>query len=81
MTNYLFSDAGILNSNKLYEDFTIGSLRADAGIGTTFTLFKNIDNINPLIIRVDLPWLMNRPPFGKKYLDFKRVVIGINRTF
>ena len=81
MTNYIFTDAGILNSNKLNEDFTMGSFRADAGLGTTFTLFKNIDNIDPLTLRLDLPWLMNKPPYGENYLDFNRFVIGINRTF
>ena len=44
-------------------------------------IFKNINNIKPLTLRVDLPWFMNRPPFGENYLDFNRFVIGINRTF
>ena len=81
MTNYIFADAGILNSNELNETLAIGDLRADAGLGTTFTLFNNIDNINPLTLRIDLPWFMNRPPFGENFIDFNRFVIGINRTF
>ena len=81
MTNYIFADAGILNSNMLNETLAFGNLRADVGFGTTFTLFNNIDNINPLTLRIDLPWFMNRPPFGENYLDFNRFVIGINRTF
>jgi hypothetical protein len=81
MTNYIFADAGILNSNKLDDNLAFGNFRTDAGLGTTFTLFKNIDNINPLTLRVDLPWFMNRPPFGENFLDFNRFVIGINRTF
>ena len=81
MTNYIFADAGILNSNKLDDNLAFGNFRTDAGLGTTFTLFKNIDNINPLTLRIDLPWFMNRPPFGENFLDFNRFVIGINRTF
>jgi aminopeptidase N len=81
MTNYIFADAGILNSNKLDDNLVLGNFRADAGLGSTFTLFKNINNINPLTLRIDLPWFMNRPPFGENFLDFNRFVIGINRTF
>ena len=70
-----------MNSNKLDDNLAFGNFRTDAGLGTTFTLFKNIDNINPLTLRIDLPWFMNRPPFGENFLDFNRFVIGINRTF
>ena len=81
MCNYVFADAGVLNSNTLDKSLVLGSFRADAGLGSCFTLFKTINNINPLTLRIDLPWLMNRPPYGENFLDFKRFVIGINRTF
>ena len=81
MKNYIFADAGILNTNNLHETLAFGNFRADGGLGTTFTLFKNINNIDPLTLRIDLPWFMNRPPYGEDYFDFNRFVIGINRTF
>ncbi len=81
MTNYIFGDAGVLNTNTLDEQLVLGNFRADAGLGSTFTLFKNINNIKPLILRIDLPWLMNRPPYGENFLDFNRFVIGLNRSF
>ena len=79
--SYVFADAGILNSNNLEEALVLSDFRADAGIGMSFTLFKNINSVNPLTVRVDLPWFMNRPPFGDKFMDFNRFVIGINRAF
>jgi len=81
LKTYLFTDAGIINTNTLNQALTFGNLRADAGIGATITLFKRIDNISPLTLRVDLPWFMNRPPFGEDYFSTKRFVFGLNRTF
>lgn len=78
---YLFTDAGIINKNKIDQDLSLGNLRVDAGIGTTITLFENIDNIQPLVLRLDLPWFMNRPPYGEDYIAMNRFVFGINRTF
>ena len=79
--NYVFADAGLLNSNNLGEDLELSDIRTDAGVGMSFTVFKNIDNIEPLTVRVDLPWIMNKPPFGENFIDFNRFVIGINRAF
>jgi aminopeptidase N len=81
LKTYLFTDAGIINTNTLNQALSFGNLRADAGIGATITLFKRIDNISPLTLRIDLPWFMNRPPFGEDYFSTKRFVFGLNRTF
>jgi len=81
LQSYLFADAGVINTNAIYQDLRLGSFRVDAGLGTSLTLFKRIDNINPLTLRIDLPWFMNHPPYGEGYFSTKRFVIGINRTF
>ena len=81
MEMYLFADAGIINSNTLKGDLSWASFRMDAGLGATFTLFRAIDAVKPLKLRIDLPWFMNRPPAGDDFLDFNRFLIGINRSF
>jgi aminopeptidase N len=81
MVTYLFTDAGIINKNSFDTPLEMGSLRMDAGLGATITLFNKLDNVTPLTIRVDLPWFMNKPPYQENYFDLKRFVIGINRSF
>ena len=81
ITTYAFMDAGIINTNTIEQELALGSFRMDAGLGTSFNLFNNIDNVNPLELRVDFPWFMNRSPYAEDYFNFKRFIIGINRCF
>ena len=86
ITSYIFSDAGIisntqLNKNNYTNAFT--DLRTDAGIGFTYTLnnFGPLEKINPLVIRLDLPLFLNRPPaFDDNFIQM-RWILGINRVF
>lgn len=80
MRSYFFADAGIINTNTIDKKLNFGALRADAGIGMCVTLFNTIDKINPLKLRLDLPWLMNRPPYGENFFSLNRFIIGINRA-
>lgn len=78
LRTYLFSDLGVL---LLEDNKSLGTLRADAGLGLSFSLFNTIDNVNPLTLRLDMPWFLNSAPFGEDNIDFSRFVIGINRSF
>lgn len=78
LRTYLFSDLGVLLRN---DGTTLSDLRADAGLGLCFSLFNNIDNINPLTLRIDMPWFLNSAPYGEDNFDFSRYVIGINKSF
>lgn len=81
MEPYLFGDAGMLSVD---EDLKmLGSLRADAGVGAAFSWnwFGPLETVKPIMLRVDLPLLLTRPPFDEgDYFKF-RYVIGVNRAF
>ena len=76
-------DMGVIDQN--YEDnkVSFSSIHMDAGIGFTLELSRlwdrNID-AEPLILRLDFPLLLNKPPPGQNYIDL-RCVFGINRAF
>lgn len=73
---YVFADAGILGNGKQYS-----GLRADAGLGTTFTIgFGKYNKLQPLVLRFDVPFFLNRVETGANYVEF-RYVVGINRAF
>lgn len=83
LNTYFFGDAGLINYNTANEALAMSSIRADAGLGTAWTIKKwgPLQNINPLIIRFDMPLFLNRPPAtDKNYFQF-RWIVGINRTF
>ncbi len=73
---YLFADAGILgNGNKN------SGLRTDAGLGTTLAIaFGKYNKLQPLVLRFDIPFFMNRVETGAEFIAF-RYVMGINRAF
>tara|TARA_B100001142_G_scaffold301946_1_gene328057 strand:+ start:18989 stop:22198 length:3210 start_codon:yes stop_codon:yes gene_type:complete len=85
IASYLFADAGIISSNKInrdnytnvFEDF-----RADAGIGFTYTFdkFGPLEKVKPLVIRLDMPLFLNRPPATDDDFIQMRWLIGINRA-
>ena len=82
---YLFADAGIINIEKINKNnykTAWADVRADAGIGFTYT-HRNwgpLETISPLIIRLDLPFFLNRPPYGEEYTQM-RWILGIGKTF
>jgi hypothetical protein len=79
---YAFADAGIINTNSPDKNLVLAKPRADAGIGTSFTIKhnKNINNQNPICIRIDFPMWMNRPPAESDFFEF-RWLLGLSKTF
>ncbi len=84
ITTYIFGDAGIINytattNNRSY----ISDLRADAGLGGTFTIkkFGVLETVKPLTIRLDIPLFLNRLPASEENYVQSRFIIGINRAF
>lgn len=76
LNTYLFGDAGML-----WNDDGNSGLRADAGLGTLWTLnFGKLSKTEPLQLRVDFPLFMNRIPDSEStYLGF-RWMIGIQKA-
>jgi len=83
VNSYLFMDMGVMDQNYQDNDLSFSSIHMDAGIGFTLELSRlwdsNID-AEPLILRLDFPLILNKPPAGEDYLDF-RCVFGLNRAF
>lgn len=79
---YAFADAGVININSPNSDLAFAKPRADAGIGTSFTIKhnKNINKQNPICVRVDFPMWMNRPPAESDFFEF-RWLLGLSKTF
>ena len=82
---YLFADAGIITSNNLTKENyknSFSELRADAGIGFTYTFdnFGPLEKVKPIIIRLDMPLFLNRAPADDDFIQL-RWLIGINRAF
>ena len=86
ISSYLFADAGIITSenltNKNYKT-AFSELRADAGIGFTYTFdnFGPLETTSPLVIRFDMPLFLNRAPASDDDFVQMRWLIGINRAF
>jgi Peptidase family M1 domain len=83
LNTYLFGDAGIINYNTSNQPFKLAGLRADAGIGTALSIKKwgSLQKVDPLTIRFDMPFLLNRiPAVENNYIKF-RWVVGISRAF
>lgn len=84
---YVFGDAGILGDNQITVPSTsnplFGKLRADAGIGSMLSIKRwgKRNLIQPLGLRFDVPFILNRPPFTDKGYVANRWVVGIGRCF
>ncbi|MEZ5172505.1 MAG: M1 family metallopeptidase [Bacteroidia bacterium] len=80
---YLFGDAGILQANGPGQKVEVGDFRADAGLGTAWTIKKwgPLNMESPLTIRFDMPFFLNRTPdVSPDYVQF-RWVLGVERAF
>lgn len=84
VVTYLFGDVGLINYNKPADDvLKMSDVRADAGLGVAFTIkkFAMLQTVNPLTIRFDFPFFLNKiPPSEKGYIQY-RFVVGVNRAF
>ena len=89
---YAFADGGVIelsrttNVNDYYNatpTTMVSDFRMDAGLGFAATIKKwgVFEKAQPLTIRFDMPFFVNRPPYAEpQYLGF-RYVVGINRSF
>jgi aminopeptidase N len=83
---YAFADAGVITSKNLTMRDLLGSfneLRADAGIGLTYSFdsWGPLETVKPIIIRFDMPLFLNKPPAtDEDFLQF-RWILGVNRAF
>ncbi len=84
LATYLFGDAGLINYNAVNDDvLKMSDIRADAGVGIALTIkrFGVLQTVNPLTIRFDMPFFLNKiPATDKGYLQY-RYVVGISRAF
>jgi aminopeptidase N len=83
INTYLFADAGFLQSNLPGEKMAFATPRADAGIGTAFTIKKwgPLNMEKPITVRFDMPLFLSRTPdVAPDYVQF-RWVVGVNRAF
>jgi len=84
-STYIFGDIGMINIENIHRNNfkrAMGDLRADAGIGLTYT-HRNwgpLETIKPLIFRIDFPLFLNRPPYNEEYIQY-RWIIGLGKTF
>ncbi|MDP2176067.1 MAG: M1 family aminopeptidase [Bacteroidota bacterium] len=79
---YLFADAGILTNTDIADGIS-SPLRMDAGVGTTWHIYRwgKRNLIAPLSLRLDAPFFLNTPPFADKGYLQSRWVVGIGRSF
>jgi hypothetical protein len=80
---YLFGDAGVAQYQNNDGKNVISQLRADAGLGATFTLkrFWLLEEVDPLIVRFDMPFFLNRPPFEEAEYFKLRWLISVEASF
>ncbi len=84
LSTYLFGDAGIINYSKTSDVvLKMSDVRVDAGLGCALTIkkFGVLQTVDPLTIRFDMPFFLNKiPATDKNYFQY-RFVIGISRAF
>ncbi len=84
LTTYLFGDAGMINYNDANDAvLKMSDVRIDAGLGSALTIkkFGALQNINPLILRFDMPFFLNKMPATDKGFVQYRFVFGVSRAF
>lgn len=79
---YVFADAGTIGYTTPANAQNWSNVRADAGVGMTFTIKRwlNLYNVKPFTIRFDVPFYISHAPPTEKNVQF-RWQIGINRAF
>ena len=82
VNTYVFADAGQINYQTTTNMWGLGSVRADAGLGTTFTIkrFGALDEVKPFTLRFDFPLYLSNAPAGKENIAF-RWMVGVNRAW
>ncbi len=93
---YAFADAGIMElssfytspgNEALYQVTTpvnkVSDIRVDAGLGAAVTIKKwgPFEKAKPLTLRFDMPFFLNRPPYGAPQYLGARWLIGVSRAF
>ncbi len=88
---YGFADAGLIELSQYtlpnYYNTTPTTMwsdvRVDAGAGVAFTIKKwgMFDKAKPLTLRFDMPFFLNRAPYGNPEYATFRYVVGVNRSF
>ncbi|MBI3502574.1 MAG: M1 family metallopeptidase [Bacteroidetes bacterium] len=83
LNTYLFGDVGVLNYNSSSENLKLADFRADAGAGAALTIKKwgPLQKVDPLTIRFDSPFFLNRIPAVETNYTAFRWMIGVSRTF
>ncbi len=83
LNTYLFGDVGVLNYNSPSEMLTFADLRADAGAGAALTIKKwgPLQKVDPLTIRFDFPFFLNRLPAVEINYIQLRWLVGVSRAF
>jgi hypothetical protein len=78
---YLFHDMGLLTYLPTNQsEQKMGKLRTSSGLGSVLTMKFGLLNVKPIAIRFDMPLLLNAPPAGQDYFQW-RFVVGLNRSF
>lgn len=84
LNTYLFADAGVINYNAVADKtLKMTDLRADAGLGVALTIkrFGVLQTVNPLTLRFDMPFFLNKIPAKDKGFIQYRFVFGVSRAF
>ena len=84
LTTYLFGDAGIINYNSVTDvALKMSDVRIDAGLGMALTIkrFGVLQTVNPLTIRFDMPFFLNKIPANDIGFMQYRFVVGVSRAF
>ncbi|MCB0790359.1 MAG: M1 family peptidase [Flavobacteriales bacterium] len=83
---YLFGDAGVMAYRHVDEEgthFDLGGLRADAGVGAALTIrnWGPLERLRPLVLRFDMPLVLNALPAEETNHFAFRYVVGVGRSF
>ncbi|MCX8080610.1 MAG: M1 family metallopeptidase [Bacteroidia bacterium] len=81
---YLFADAGIISITPFdawKSRWSFPMVDAGAGVALNIKRWGVLSNLNPLVIRADFPFFINRLPKKEKDYVQLRWVIGVERAF
>ena len=87
---YLFGDAGIIQNKFKTGEYGLAANQTvtsdvliSAGTGAVLTIKRwgKLDEIKPLAIRFDMPWLLNNTPFVDGDYFKLRWIVGVSRAF